>query len=468
MNLRLPSDRVSSPTHMHNHDSPAPLTIWQWWGQRDTWLLVAMLALPASLALSAVLTLVGSGGAILQTGWRHDRKFHRMLAVATTLLLITTAASGGGDSWVGVLNYLPFLLAFTLVSQVLRSQKRIYRFVWAIGSASIGFSLLGLGQALLGWQGSWSWLGGVLYVGLNNEHAPRPTSAFLSPNSLGIYLVVVLALAWGLWRERQCPVELPRWLQRAIPLLAGGFGAPLLVLSESRNGWLVAVLVLGLGLMIQRQWKWLLGLGTLLCVPIAAAANVGGLRAVVPAAIWQRLADSVQPGSSSYISMVTRWQGWQLATRMSVQKPLTGWGWQSFPEQWNAQVPPPQFPLNHAHNLYLSVMAEGGAIGLVAFAMLWTWVVWRGWQAWHWEIQEGRRGALILGINLALTGYFLAGLLDTPIFEGQLNVVTWMVLAIANSYWLCLREGRAPKPIGPESTSPEFASSGSSSPKDAS
>ena len=86
-------------------------------------------------------------------------------------------------------------------------------------------------------------------------------------------------------------------------------------------------------------------------------------------------------------------------------------------------------------------MAEGGAIGLVAFLMLWGWVVWRGWQAWFWERQLGR-GALILGVNLALGGYFLAGLLDTPIFEGQLNVVTWMVLAIANSYWLCVREER--------------------------
>ncbi|MEL7475313.1 MAG: O-antigen ligase family protein, partial [Cyanobacteria bacterium J06555_12] len=437
---------------LHNDDPPSPLTVWQWWGYRDTWLLTAMLVLPVSLALSALLTLAGSGLAIAQTGWRRDRAFHRMLTVAATLLSITTVASGDSDSWVGVFNYLPFLLAFTLVSQVLRSRQRIYRFVWAIGSASIGFSLLGLGQALLGWQGRWSWLGGVLYVSLNNEHAPRPTSAFLSPNSLGIYLVVVLALAWGLWGEHHRPVELPRWLQRATPLLVSGLGVPLLVLSESRNGWLVAVLVLGLGFTIQRWWCLLFGLGTLLSMPIAAAANVDGLRAVVPTAIWQRLADSVQPGSPSYISMVTRWQGWQLATRMIAQKPLVGWGWQSFPGQWNAQVPPPEFPLNHAHNMYLSVMAEGGAIGLAAFVMVWVWVVWRGWQAWRWERQEGR-GALILGINLALGGYFLAGLLDTPIFEGQLNVVTWMVLAIANSYWLCLKEECSPKTSRPEDAS---------------
>ncbi|MEM8716391.1 MAG: hypothetical protein AAGE92_11540, partial [Cyanobacteria bacterium P01_G01_bin.4] len=108
--------------------------------------------------------------------------------------------------------------------------------------------------------------------------------------------------------------------------------------------------------------------------------------------------------------------------------------------------------LNHAHNMYLSVMAEGGAIGLAAFVMVWVWVVWRGWQAWRWERQEGR-GALILGINLALGGYFLAGLLDTPIFEGQLNVVTWMVLAIANSYWLCLKEECSPKTSRPEDAS---------------
>lgn len=425
-----------SPVYSEGQPSP---TVWQWWAHQDIWLLVAMIVLPVSLVLSALLTLVGSGLAIAQMGWRRDRAFHRMLVVAATLLLITTAVSGDGDSWVGVLNYLPFLLAFTLVSQVLRSRQRIHRFVWAIVSASIGFSLFGFGQALLGWQGRWSWLGGVLYVSLNNEHVPRPTSVFLSPNSLGIYLVLVLAIAWGVWQERQRSIRVPRWLQVSVPVLAGGLGIPLLLLSESRNGWLVAVLILGLAFTLRRRWRLLLGLGTVLSVPIAAAANLGGLRTLVPMVIWQRLADSVQPGSPSYISMVTRWQGWQLAVSMIAQKPLVGWGWQSFPDHWNAQTPPPEFPLNHAHNIYLSVMAEGGVIGLAAFLMLWGWVVWRGWQAWWWERQAGR-GLLILGINLALAGYFLAGLLDAPIFEGQLNVVTWMVLAIANSYWLCMRE----------------------------
>ena len=405
--------------------------------------MAAMLVLPISLAMSALLTLVGSGLAIAQTGWRRDRAFHRMLAVAATLLVVTTAVSGDGSSWVGVFNYLPFLLAFALVSQVLHSLRRIHRFVWAIACGSTGFTLLGLAQALLGWQGRWSWLGGIVFVSLSPEHAPRPTSVFLSPNSLGICLVLTLALAWGLWGERQRYLQLPKWLQITTPLIAAGLGLPLLALSESRNGWLVAVMVVGIGCAVRRWWRFLLGLGGVLTIPIAAAANIAGLRYVVPMSVWQRLADSVQPGSPSYISMVTRWQGWQLAVQLIAQKPLVGWGWQSFPVQWKAQVPPPVYPLNHAHNIYLSLGAEGGLLGLSAFLMVWGWVVWRGWQAWHWERQCDGDGYLILGVNLALVGYFLSGLLDTPIFEGQLNVVTWMVLAIANSYWLCLREGKS-------------------------
>ena len=399
-----------------------------------------MLILPFSLALAALLVIGGCSLAIAQRGWRADRRFHPLLVVAATLLLVSSAASGNIDSWVGLLNYLPFILALALASQVLSSRQRIHRFALAIVGGSWIFSLLGLAQRIWGWHGRLSWLGGLIYGRLSDEHFPRPTSLFISPNSLGIYLVSILAVAWGLWLVRQRSIRRFSGLSTAIPMGAWGLGLPLLGLSESRNAWLVAVVTTAIALAIHRNWKLMVGLVAAIGVPVAAAANWWGLRAIVPQSIWQRLADSVQPDSSSYISMVNRWEGWQLAASMIASKPLVGWGWQSFARQWSSQIPSPTYPLTHAHNIYLSIAAEGGMLSVFAFALIWGCPLWRGWQAWRWERRQGSGGHFILGVNLALAAYFLSGLLDAPLFDGKLNVAIWMLLAIVNAYWLCLKE----------------------------
>ena len=364
-------DRIAFSEQLPLPQSARSLTTWKWWARQDSWLLLAMVILPISLAISAVLVLVGATLSIAQTGWRHDRPFHRMLAVASSLLVVTTIASGSNGGWIGVFNYLPFILAFALVSQVLVSRDRIHRFILAIACGSLGFSLLGLIQAIWGWSGTWVLMGGVIHIDLLGEHLPRPTSVFLSPNTLGIYLVLVLSIAWGLWGDRDRRVGLPQGVSTVIPLAAIGLGLPLLGLSSSRNAWLVAVLVLAVGLTIRRCWRLLMGLAMGLAIPIAAAANVWVTRQLVPRFIWQRLVDSIQPDSPSYISIVNRWQGWQLAVRSIAQKPLVGWGWQSFSDRWNSQVPPPVYPLKHAHNIYLSLTFDGGIICLAAFLAIW-------------------------------------------------------------------------------------------------
>ena len=65
--------------------------------------------------------------------------------------------------------------------------------------------------------------------------------------------------------------------------------------------------------------------------------------------IW--LVDSVDPNTASFKSITTRWQGWKFAIQMFQDRPVAGWGWQSFDDQWLAQVPEPAATLHHAHNI---------------------------------------------------------------------------------------------------------------------
>ncbi|WP_017323982.1 O-antigen ligase [Synechococcus sp. PCC 7336] len=413
------------------------------WEQRDEWLLAAMVLLPVSLLGSGLLLVVGSGLAIVAAGWKRDRRFDRALMIVAAVLLGVTAAAGTGKSWLGLANYLPFMGGFALVSQVLRSRRQIRRFLLALVAGSWGFSIFGWGQVMWGWSFRFVTWGSLIHVKLVGIHAPRPTSVFENPNGLAILLLMVLAIAWGLWCDRDEGSEggRDRWVEQVILAGAMGLGGPLLVLTESRNGWLVALLALGSVLVLMRRWRWVALLGVVAMVPVGAAANLLGLRWIVPSFVWQRLLASLDPNSVAFESMVSRWDGWVFAFQMWRERPLTGWGWQSFADRWAAQVPPPEVPLFHAHNIYLSLAAEGGLLALGAFGLVWGWTLWRGWQAWRWERRAGAGGFLLLGVNVALGAYFVAGLLDAAFFDGRLNVMVWMVLAVANSYWRWLKGG---------------------------
>ena len=419
-------------------------SFWQWWGDRDEWLLAAMTILPVSLIGSGLLLLLGPAMAIANRGWQRDRRFHRSLAIVAAALIAVTAAAGNGESWLGLANYLPFLLAMVLVAQVLRSRWRVRRFLVALVAGSWGIALLGLGQAIWGWSFRWVLLGSLVHVKLVGEYSGRPTSVFSNPNALAVYLVMVVAIAAGLWCDRRERPE-REWGRRAERIVVAGgigLGLPLLIATESRNGWLVALLVSTVALGILRRWLWLGLLLGAIAIPIGAAADVLGLRAIVPGTIWQRLAESVDPSSVGFESMVTRWRGWQLAVQMWREQPLVGWGWQSFGDRWAAQVPPPEVPLFHAHNIYLSIAAEGGLVALVALGLVWGWTMVRGWLVWRAERLDELSGYLMMGVNVALLAYFLAGILDAPFFDGRLNVVVWMVLAVVLASWRDIRSDR--------------------------
>jgi O-antigen ligase len=452
-----------------------------WVRDRDEWFLAAVAILPASLLGYGLLLFGGSGLAASQARRQtlteankgDDLRFSckdiirssnvpagetnkadsflpQLLVSLAAVLVGVTVCHRSTDSWLGLFNYLPFLLVFVLTQSVLVSLQRIRRFLKAVVASSWLVSILGFGQVLWGWEGKYTFLGSLLYFKLTADHAPRPTSIFTSPNSLAIFLVMVLAIAWGLWldTERSPDSSLKRSVGDTLLLgSAIALALPLLLLTSSRNGWLVALVGVVVILTIQQRWRWLAVLGMAGFLPIGAALNWLGLRFLVPAFIWQRLVDSFNPESQSYLSVVTRWQGWQLAAEMVRQRPWTGWGWQSFGHHWQGQVPPPTQPLLHAHQLYLSIAAEGGLLVLGGFLAVWGWIVWHGWQAWYrqtWGRQisgGGQSGALILGVNVALLCYFCSGLLDAIFFDGRLNALVWMVLASANRYsWWCRAE----------------------------
>ncbi|MFS8783459.1 O-antigen ligase family protein [Synechococcus sp. R6-7] len=413
--------------------SPDPLP-----SQPRGWLLAAAALIPVNLAPSLLLALVGTiqgytryGGAILRDP---------LFGLAALLSLAAVGVAFWGEDWrlslPGMFNYWPFLLMLPAFADALASRgsgtefhpvgRRRLAQMLVLGSGLM--LLLGWGEVLWGWQGHF-FLGPVWITGVAGGE--RPAAAFTSPNILAIYLVIHLCLAAGLWLD-QADKDWPRVVGLGAVL---GLGSLLLLLTASRNGWGVGGLALMMGLALRRCW-WGIGiLAGLGLAGLAAAWDWPGWRAVVPRLIWSRLADTFDPQALYFSSTANRLDAWQFALQMARERPLTGWGWQSFAALYNAQDPPEL--LGHCHNLYLHLAAEGGIPLLLGHLILWGWILARGWQAWR-RSQE----SVLLGMLLALTAFFASGLLDVVMLDGRIHLLVTLLLG---AVWGASLEQRSTK-----------------------
>jgi O-antigen ligase len=96
---------------------------------------------------------------------------------------------------------------------------------------------------------------------------------------------------------------------------------------------------------------------------------------------------------------------WGVAWQMFLSSPLTGTGYDTFQGVYTSLYPNnPTF--NHAHSLYLNVLAEIGLLGFIAtLALVWLW----SWMMWIRREQVWARAALVAGAS-----FFAHSLTDTP------------------------------------------------------
>ncbi len=242
--------------------------------------------------------------------------------------------------------------------------RRYLQVRWVVGFVLLGLSIH-LGYAL--WQ-------------LQDHNLERTWGFTPQPNLLGHTAVMSAGLV----------LMLGGWRVGLLGLLGAGLGV---VVSGSRTAFL-ALLVLGM------FWMWSLPRGRRWVFITMSVLALAFLRwPEVLGRLGQMEVDS---------SGQSRLQFWQVAWEAFLQHPWFGVGWGQFPLFFQMNLPKDfiEFP-THAHNLLLSLLAEGGLVLLGAYlfltlAVLYQLVVHKAWPAMAlW--------GLALGLNILDYTFFYAG-----------------------------------------------------------
>lgn len=240
---------------------------------------------------------------------------------------------------------------------------------------------------------------GALHL-LVNDRFFRAFGTFGQPNPFGGFMGLIAPVAlmtslgyssrlWQQWQQQR-RIDLTAFISAWFYLIASACLILGLVMSWGRGAWLgFGISALALVFALPRKFRhslWLLLVASTFLILVWSSGRL-------PASIADRIASVTEEVfnlddvrgvdiSTENYALVERLAHWQAALNMAREHPWLGVG------LGNYEIAYPQyrlsnwkFPLGHAHNYYLNVLAEAGIIGLGSYIVLWVSVIWLTWRA---------------------------------------------------------------------------------------
>jgi O-antigen ligase len=118
-----------------------------------------------------------------------------------------------------------------------------------------------------------------------------------------------------------------------------------------------------------------------------------------------------------------RTEAMKLSLKVSRANPVTGVGLGRAGDAMTAAGDPGD-SYRHAHNLWLTWLAEAGPLAFIAWVWIAGWLLWRGYRA------AGRGRALAASSLAAVTGFFIFSLFDHPANVERIATAFWFVAAL--------------------------------------
>ncbi|MFD6420048.1 O-antigen ligase family protein [Streptomyces sp. NPDC060194] len=341
---------------------------------------IALLMAPADASGGGTPADAASGVLVLYCAVRLLRRRERPLTAVgalvvglpvTGIALACVTSADPAASLPGVGRYLQvFVLVPLAVLLVVRDRRDFAVAAWALVALALGQGAVGVAQFLTGT--------GASYMGQDiravGTFGPSDVMGMATVVSYGLVVCVALALGLGPGpagvRTRQAAVV---------------FGALLvvpLVLSFSRGAWIATVAACLLQVVLSGGRRALRVLATVSALGVVLVLGFG----VGSAMLKERVSSITQVTGAPDRSVTDRYTMWAAAVEMWRAEPVTGVGLKGFPEYRDSNASLAlsagsdtagagqgykKQALLSPHNMYLLVLGEQGALGLVTLLGSW-------------------------------------------------------------------------------------------------
>ena len=242
-----------------------------------------------------------------------------------------------------------------------------------------------------------------------NSAEPKRAISFLShPNKFALWLTPLLALLLPYLLKQDSGRK------KALLYLTQIFGITALILSGTRGGWLGLLAAIAVFTLLSKNKK------------VLTAAILFAIVGAITIAATPNLRYRVILPFKGEKSTVSRFSLWHTANKMIEDSPILGkglYGYQGNFEKYNTD--PGLSPINHPHNIFLTLWVETGLLGLISFLIIGIYSAWIAF--------KNRTSPIKMGLLLFLIAFFVHGLADSPYIINDLALVYWLVTALGLS-----------------------------------
>jgi O-antigen ligase len=348
----------------------------------------------------------------------------------------------------GLVNFLPYFLFFAAYSTLIQTPDQLRQLAWIFLLPAMPVMLLGLLQ-LLGLSASLPIPGLPTFIweiAAGGSPVGRMSSVFAHANPLAAYLQMVFIFALGLlvdtydrhvngvnrkvngisFAKNLDPIwKSPDFIWTLSSLLVCTI---CLIMTSSRAAWSGALLS-SLVFTIYQGWYWIVGGVTALSTIILSAAYGPSpikepLRSIVPRYFWARITDEMYPDRPESI---TRLSQWKFAWKMTTDRPITGWGLQSFGPEYQKVT---HVWLGYPHDLLLMLTSNLGIPATIAIFGLVGWIIAQSMLLLlDFPIQWESERTIFFTYLIAFAGFMVFNIADVTALELRLNTHAWLILA---------------------------------------
>jgi hypothetical protein len=291
-----------------------------------------------------------------------------LLPFGAVVLSVAVAAVLAADPTAGIVGFIRYTEIFVLipvgVAVALRGPRDVFVVAGALVAATVLEGIVGVWQTATDTGASYA----GRYVRAVGTFGAEQIMALGAVTGYGILVALALALAL---RGRARIALLATAALLTVPLAC----------SLSRGAWIATAVAVAVQLLVH---SWRLGVAAVAVAAFAAGLLLSG---VGPAALTvdERVASIASAGSAPDRSVRDRYALWDTAIAIWADHPVAGVGLKDFAEERDSYAPMSlsagsdvddpgagfrREPLLSAHNQYLMILAEQGAVGVVAFGWL--------------------------------------------------------------------------------------------------